>query len=227
MRGPVEQAGGNGVARHCPAAVAQVVERMSLPQPDPEQHPLGASLPVVEDLARLRRRAPVGEARRVGGRVADVPPPGAADVAVRAGADAPPVVAQPVALVVPGALRARRGPVAHLVPLHPRRGQHLVGEQVAVGEVVVVGRRDLAAADLHGEAGALLDDEGVRAQVVRLARQGGLETCPPVRLRLPRGAVDEVQADAVEAGLARPLHDARHPLRVVRAVEGGQDVRHR
>ena len=49
---------------------------------------------------------------------------------------------------------------------------------------------------------------------------GGL----PVGERLARRAVDEVEADVVEAGRARPVDGGGHPHRVVGAVEGAQDV---
>ena len=67
-----------------------------------------------------------------------VPPAHAADVAVRAGPDAPPVVAAPVRQVVPAVRRPAFGPVEHLVPAEARLRQELVGDQVAVGEDVVV-----------------------------------------------------------------------------------------
>ena len=44
--------------------------------------------------------------------------------------------------------------------------------------------------------------------------------------RLPRRAVDQVEADLVEARGPRPGHRLRHPLRVVGAVQRGQHVRH-
>ena len=49
----------------------------------------------------------------------------------------------------------------------------------------------------------------------------------PVGERLPRRAVDEVEADLLEAGCARPVDDGRHPQRVVGAVEGLEHVRRR
>ena len=146
---------------------------------------------------------PAGHALGVGGRMLRVPPAHAADVAVRAGADAPPVVAAPVAEVVARAVRGIRRPVAHLVPLVARGAEELVGELVHVGLEVVVGLGELAAADLPGELRAVLDDEGVGAHVVGALRDDRVDAAPPVGERLPRRAVDEVEAD-VEAGVARP-----------------------
>ncbi len=49
---------------------------------------------------------------------------------------------------------------------NPARREPLVGQLVLVGEIVVVGHRQLAAADPPGQGGALLDDQRVRRQVV-------------------------------------------------------------
>ena len=78
--------------------------------------------------------------------------------------------------------------------------------------------------DPAGEGGAGLDDEGVRRDVVGVAGQRRLEREAPVVERLPRRAVDEVEADLFEAGLAGPLDDRGDPQRVVGAVEGGEHV---
>ena len=146
-----------------------------------------------------------------------VPPAHAADVAVRAGADAPPVVAPPVAEVVPGAVRGIRRPVAHLVPVVPGGAEQLVGELVHVGLEVVDGLGELAATDLPGELGAVLDDERVRAQVVGPLGDRRVEAAPPVVERLPRRAVDEVEAD-VEAR-------RRAPSRTTSGTRSGSCVR--
>ena len=86
----------------------------------------------------------------------------------------------------------------------PAAREPLVGEQVLVGEVVVVGHRQLAAADPPGQRGAVLDDQGVRRDVVGRAGQRRVERGLPVGERLPRRAVDQVEADLLEAGRPRP-----------------------
>ena len=55
----------------------------------------------------------------------------------------------------------------------------------------------------------------------------GLEAGAPVVLGLAWRAVDQVEADALEAGGPGPADDLRHPVGVVGAVEGGEHVRHR
>ena len=54
------------------------------------------------------------------------------------------------------------------------------------------------------------------------AGQRGLERERPVVEGLPRRAVDEVEADLLEAGLARPVDDGGDAQGVVGAVEGGE-----
>ncbi len=158
-----------------------------------------------------------------------VPRTGRADVRVGARTDAPPVVAAPVAEVVPARVRTSLSaprPVAHLVPLEPGRRQQRVGELVLRGLVVLVGQRELAPPDLREHPRSRLDDERVRRHVVDPRREHGLDAGPPVGQGLARGAVDEVERD-VEARVARPRDDVGDAARVVRAVEGREDVRHR
>jgi hypothetical protein len=89
------------------------------------------------------------------------------------------------------------------------------------------GHDDLAPPDLASERRALLDDQGVGADVIGLEGDGLIEAGPPVVHRLPRRAVDQVDADLLETGLASPLHGLRDAGGVVRALEGRQHVRHR
>ncbi len=154
------------------SVVVQRVERQALAEPGLQQHPLDAARPGVERLAAVGRAEAVGHPHGVRRGVLDVPPPDAADVRVRAGADAPPVAVGPVAQVVPA---GRHAPVGDLVPPQPGPLERLVGQQVLVGQVVVVGHRHLAAPDLPGQRGAVLDDQGVRRDVVGLAREGGVD----------------------------------------------------
>src|SRR5690606_38313674 len=115
------------------------------------------------------------------------------DVTVRARAQAPPVGTGPVAEVVP-ANRTRSGrPVGHLVPGETGRRQGRVRGQVAVGGHVVVRGRQLAAAYPRRQRRALLQDQGVRADVVNARRQRGGEGGGEVLRPLPRRAVDQIQ----------------------------------
>ena len=116
-------------------------------------------------------------------------------------------------------------PVGHLVPAQPGGRELVVGDLVLLGLLVVVGHRHLATAHAPRQLRAVLDDEGVRAHVVGLALQRRAHRVPPAGHRLARGAVDEVQADLLEARFPRPGHGARDVRGVVRAVEHRQHVR--
>ena len=93
-------------------------------------------------------------------------------------------------------------PVRHLVPREAGPAELLVGVKVLVGEIVVVRHRKLATGDPARQSGAGLDDQRVRRDVVGRARQGCLDGELPVLERLARSAIDEVEADLAEAGLA-------------------------
>ena len=134
-----------------------------------EQHVLGAARLLVESLAAGRRGDPGREALRVGGGMLDVPPAHAADVAVRSGSDAPPVLAGPVGEVVARPVSHVARPVADLVPVVPGGGERRVRELVQLGREVVVGLRHLAFGDLAGQLRARLDDERVGARGDRAA----------------------------------------------------------
>src|SRR5690606_19846149 len=121
-----------------------------------------------------------GQPGRIGGRMPHVPPADPADVAVCPGTEPPPVVTAPVAQVVPAAMCFAAGPVADLVRSQPGPGEQVLGQQVLVGQVVVVRQRQFTAPDPGGEPGALLHDQGVRADVVGFGAQRGLQADPPV-----------------------------------------------
>ena len=144
---------------------------------------------------------------------------------MRSGTGAPPVAPRPVADVVPTALVRCAGPVAHLVPLHPRGGEDRIGHLVLARLVIVVGHRDLAATNLPGQAGALLDDQRVGRQVVGRQLKRRVERAPPIGHALPRRAVDEIEADG-HPRCADRRDGARHGGGVVGAVEGREHVRH-
>src|ERR1700691_3527541 len=89
-------------------------------------------------LLALRDRQPLagrgrgrarGQPGGVGRRVLHVPPADAADVAVRAGAEAPPVAAGPVQQVVTALRLVACRPVGELLPGEAGRAEQLVGEQ--------------------------------------------------------------------------------------------------
>ncbi len=152
----------------------------------------------------------------------DVPPPHAADVAVRAGADAPPVAAGPVEQVVPASPGRRGGPVRDLVPAEPGGRQRRLRGQVAVRGHVVGRLRQLAAADPGGQPGAVLHDQGVRADVVDTGVDRGGQRGGEVVGGLTRRPVDQVQVDVREAGLPGLGRGLGRPPRRVLAVEDAQ-----
>ena len=183
-------------------------------QPHLEQHPLDAPGLVVEHLARVRR---AGARRRAASAYAAgcltfhqrTPP----TWECAPGSDAPPVAAGPVEEVVPAPARRRRGPSSRpRTSSRPAAASRSSASDVLVGEVVVVRHRQLAALDPPGEGRALLDDQRVRRHVVGLRRRARVSTRRrPVGERLPRRAVDQVEADLLEAGGPRPLDDRRAP----------------
>src|SRR6218665_3827246 len=125
-----------------------------------------------------------------------VPPAHSADMAVRSGANAPPIITPPIAKVVAGggggsprppagfvplppppiakvvagAVRGILCPVADLVPLKPGGGKPLVSQFVHVCLHVIGGRRQLTAPDAPRKRRPLLDDERVGADVFWPAR---------------------------------------------------------
>ena len=143
----------------------------------------------------------------------DVPPAHPADVRMRARPDPPPVAAGPVGQVVPAAGRLVRGPVRHLVPGQPGRGQRGVGQQVAVGEHVLVGHRQQPGAHLPGQPGAGLDDQRVGRDVIDPAVDGGPQRVGELGVGLPRCAVDQVEIDVLEARRPGPADHLAAPGR--------------
>ena len=142
-----------------------------------EHHALHVPLPVGQQLAVLPRAAsPSARLVRVARRVLDVPPAHPADVAVRAGPGAPPVAAGPVAQVVPAA--GRRASTAQFdtsYQCRPAAASRASMTLVPLGEDVVVGRGQFAAADLARQRGAVLDDQRVRRDVVDAGGEHRLE----------------------------------------------------
>ena len=146
-------------------------------------------------------------------------------MAVRPRSHAPPVAVLPVTLVVPAPIGRAARPVTHLVPRVAGGAQGLVRELVLGGLVVIIGRRHLAAPDLGSQFGALLDDKGVGRDVVRLEIDGSVQARPPVQQRLPRRAIDQVDAD-LEAGGSCGLNRPGHVDRVVGTFKTRQHVWH-
>jgi hypothetical protein len=104
-------------------------------------------------------------------------------------------------------------------------GQDLVRDQVPVGHRVVVRSGQFAAPDAGREPGAVLHDQRVGRDVVGPGGQRRLQRGPPVTVGLPRRAVDQVQADVLEAGLAGPAGTLGRPAGLVDTVQHGQHVR--
>ncbi len=96
--------------------------------------------------------------------------------------------------------------------VEPGGGQPRVDQLVAVGQHVVVGSGQLAAAHPPGQRGALLDDQGVRGHVIDTRLDRRVDGTQQVVVGLPRRAVDQVEADVLEAlghRLREPLSAAR------------------
>ena len=102
--------------------------------------------------------------------------------------------------------------------------EHGLGRLIAVGEHVVVGRGELAAAHARGQPGARLDDQRVGRDVVGLGLQRGLQRQLPVSGALARRAVDQVEADVLEARRPRLARRGDRAARRVMAIERLQDV---
>ncbi len=128
-------------------------------------------------------------------------------------------------MAAPGVRPGR--PVGDFVPGQAAGTEQLIGGQVPVGHGLVIGHRQLTPLDPGGEPGALLDDERVRGDVIRARRQGRFQRLPPVLVGLPRGAVDEVQADVLEACLPGPPGAAGRQAWLVHPVQHRQHVRDR
>ena len=93
------------------------------------------------------------------------------------------------------------------------------------GLVVVVGRRPLPAATALPERRARLDRERVRAHVLGLERERGVERGLPVGDGLTGRAVDEVEVDAVDARGSRAVDRTLDVRGIVRAPEQREHVR--
>src|SRR5215211_3390605 len=96
----------------------------------------------------------------------EVPPTHAAQMAVRSWADAPPMVAAPVAQIVATAARHTLGPVAHLVRPVARCGELVVSDQILIGKIILIGGRELTAPDPRRQPGAVFHDQRVGADVL-------------------------------------------------------------
>src|SRR5262249_61272183 len=155
----------------------------------------------------------------VGGGVFASPPRGAGGAGGAPRPPPPPAPAGPVEQVVPAPGLFAGRPVGDLIPGHAVGAENLIGDQVAVGHRVVVGGRHVPPADPRRQRGTLLDDQRVGGDVVGAGRQGRRQRLPPVGVALARGAVDQVQADVREPGLARPPRAPRRPAGLVHAVQ--------
>src|SRR4029453_13753759 len=112
-----------------------------------QQHALGVLLRGRHMLASMRRGDSGGQPAGVSRRVLHVPPPHSAYVTVGTWTHAPPVATAPVGQIVSAVRRGGLRPVAHLVPLKAGATKSLLRQQVLVSDIVIVGRREFAAAD--------------------------------------------------------------------------------
>ena len=117
-------------------------------------------------------------------------------------------------------------PVGDLVPAVACRAEDLVRGQVAIGKHVVVRWVELAAANSRRQPSAGLHGERVRGHVVGRGGHGRVQRAPPIRVRLSRCPVDEVQADVLESGRAGPRGALGRPAGTVHPVEHGEHRRH-
>src|SRR5215472_8686109 len=124
--------------RGAPASYAQLADRAAGRQPGGQHDPLGPALGLGQRLPGLTGTVPRSDPPGVGGGMPDVPPAGAADVAVRAGTDPPPVTAGPVQHVVPARRVLVGRPIRHLVPAHPGSAELIIGREVAVSHLIVI-----------------------------------------------------------------------------------------
>ena len=159
--------------------------------------------------------------------VLDVPPPHTIDVGVCTRPHAPPVMSEPVAHVVSAAViapGAGASPVGDLIVDESCLGEHLLGDEVLVGQIVLVGHGQFATAYPSRESGSLLDDERVGGQVVHIRLQGRFEAGSPRVDGFPGSAEDEVERDVVESHLTGQTRHVHRPLRGVVAIQQGQDA---
>ena len=120
------------------------------------------------------------------------------------------------------ALVTRARPVRDLVVRQPGRRQRVVGLLVLVGLVVVV----RMAFGRGGERRTGFNGQSVRGDVGRPEGQGCVERGGPIGRRLPHCAVDEIEVERIEPGVANVRDRPGDVRRIVRTTEGGEDVRH-
>ena len=134
--------------------------------------------------------------------IPDVGEAHAAQVGVRARAEAGVLVHVPVFQVVAGG-EAGPGEVGDLVLLIAVLGQGVHGGEVHLRLLVIVGERLLLPAEVEGRA--LLQLQAVAADVLGVEGQHLRQRVQPLIQRLTRQAVDQVHAQVADAGLADGL----------------------
>ena len=192
------------------------VEGKAGDEPGLEQHALDPPGLGVEHLARRAGLTPAAMPIGVRGRMLDVPPADTTDMAVRARADAPPVAAWPVARL----WRHRAGSSApssrpRTSPIRRRpAGRRPAG-------TCRPGRRRRASRTRPAliRRASAVPSSTIRAYALTWSGPPprAHHAHPPVVQRLPRRAVDEVEADLLEPGRPRPTDDLRHAAPVVGA----------
>ena len=124
--------------------LCQLGQRQPVSQTQLQQHRLLVTLLRVEDLMVLDGQTTLGQPAPVRGGMLDIPPPRPVHVGVGSRTNPPPVTSQPVRHVVTTPMVmtvAGPGPVRHLVVDVPCLGEGLLGDEVLVGEVVLVSHR--------------------------------------------------------------------------------------
>ena len=159
----------------------------------------------------------------VGGGAADDAVALAVEAAVCAGSDADVVAVEPVVEVVP-AFAARESVVAGLVVLVAGLVEAFGGPAGDFGDEVGISFDHGARRDASGERGAVLDGQGVARDVLGSPRGDAVERVAPGLDRLVREAVDEVEIDVVEAGVADFAERGLGALSAVQTVEKEQLV---
>ena len=190
--------GAAGVVEHAPGRARRASR-------DLEQHPLHPPVSASSTSRACAGLTPRAEPVGVRRGVLDVPPPHAADVGVRARPDAPPVRPGPVAEVVPAPRAVVPRPVGHLVPVRARRRR---AARRRAGTCPRGRPRRASAARRAARARAsAVPSSTIREYAETWSGSHASAASSDVAQsaeRLPRRAVDEVQADLLEARLRAP-----------------------
>src|SRR5699024_2495860 len=157
-------------------------------------------------------------------RMLEIPPAVPADGRLGPGTDPPPVTAGPVAEILPAPAALRPCPVGDLVPVEPVALQPVGDALEAIRERVLPRPRALAAPDTSRECGPVLDDQRIRGYVINTCREHVVERASQIVVALPRGPVDHVEVDVLEAGVPCLPGRGQRTTRRVAPVQYTQDM---